>query len=424
MYLFFVRQFNDVDHITPIVWKMHSDGEPVAVLCLNPAYDLGHDYRLAFLRARGVKVGYVYDEHAPGRVFRQHAMRWASRACYAFANRLNEAPSGFGAPLAATLRQRSYKLGKKCFKRNKRTDYDPSWARALLERIRPKALCFDHINPGRHVVDVLLKAAEALSIPTFALPHGVFIYTNQDVRSGTTQESRVDKFNRFDYIVTQNSLRKNVLIRAGVDPGKIHVLGSARYSDEWMSQNNSILPRKMDERFAAGGGLKAVFMTTRFAYKIDVERMLQTFERLAGVDDLQLLVKPHTRSGSEAKIYDHLPLSNVSDLSSVELCEWADIVLVIGSSILIEPLKRNKPVLYLKYLHANTTQYEEMQACWTIHDEQELLRAVAALQEDHRNVPYTRVGVDSFLAEIIYGGEAEKDVLQAYAQFIISRSRR
>jgi hypothetical protein len=422
MYLFFIRQFNDVDHITPIVWKMHSDGEPVAVLCLNPAYDLDHDYRLAFLRAQGVNVGYVYDERAPGRAFRQQAMRWASRACYAAANRLNDATSGFGAPLAAALQRRSYKLGKKCFKRTKRTDYDLSWARALLERIRPKALCFDHINPGRHVVDILLKAAETLSIPTFALPHGVFIYTNNDVRSGSTEEDRFDKFNHFDYIVTQNALRKDVLVRAGVDSAKIHVLGSARYSDEWMEQNKNILPRQINTRPLAGSGLKAVFMTTRFAYKIDVPRMLKTFDLLAGIDNLQLLVKPHTRSGSEADIYDSLPLSNVSNLSSVELCEWADIVLVIGSSILIEPLKLNKAVLYLKYLHTNKTQYEEMGACWTIHDEQELLKAITALQSDHQNVPYAPTNVNSFLAEIVYGGGPRTNVLETYAQFIVSRS--
>ena len=28
MYLFFVRAFNDIDHITPIVWKMNQDNYP------------------------------------------------------------------------------------------------------------------------------------------------------------------------------------------------------------------------------------------------------------------------------------------------------------------------------------------------------------------------------------------------------------
>ena len=122
-------------------------------------------------------------------------------------------------------------------------------------------------------------------------------------------------------------------------------------------------------------------MTTRFAYRIDVERMLKTFDLLSKVDGLEVVVKPHTRSGKEAKVYETIPLSNVYEFSSVELCEWADIMIVIGSSILIETLVQRKPVLYLKYLHENTTQYEEFGACWTIRDEAQLKEALLSLLE-------------------------------------------
>lgn len=421
MYLFFIRQFNDIDHITPIIWKMASDGDPVAVYCLNPTYDIVRDYRLSFLRTQGVGVRYVYDEYIAAHTFRHRALWFGSRWCFAFSSLLKTFSYGFMAVVSNRLQQRFAKLGKKFFKRIKRS-YNENWSQALLERRSAKALCFDHINPGRHVVDALLKAAATLSIPTFALPHGVFIYTNQHVRTGTTQESRFDKFNRYDYIVTQNSLRKNVLARAGVDAAKIHVLGSVRYTDEWMAQNKTILPRKMDVRLSAGRALKAVFMTTRFSYRIDVDRMLKTIELLAARDGLHLLVKPHTRSGDEVKVYDDLSASNVSHLSSVELCEWADIVLVIGSSILIEALKLDKPVLYLKYLHANTTQYEEMGVCWIIQNEQDLLDAIESLQDNPKGRPYSKESVDTFLTEIIYGGGKNRDVLSVYQDFIVARS--
>jgi hypothetical protein len=62
-------------------------------------------------------------------------------------------------------------------------------------------------------------------------------------------------------------------------------------------------------------------MTTRFAYKIDKERMSRTFEILAETEGFETLVKPHTRSGKEAKVYDNMPLANVAKFSSVELCE-------------------------------------------------------------------------------------------------------
>ena len=61
MYLFFVRDFNDIDHITPIVWKMKGDGHPVAVYCMNPEYDIQSDYRLNFLKELGVKVDFIYN---------------------------------------------------------------------------------------------------------------------------------------------------------------------------------------------------------------------------------------------------------------------------------------------------------------------------------------------------------------------------
>jgi len=115
-----------------------------------------------------------------------------------------------------------------------------------------------------------------------------------------------------------------------------------------------------------------------------------------------------------------LPLSNVSDLSSVELCEWADVVLVIGSSILIEPLLQGKPVLYLKYLHENTTEYEEFGACWTIHDDTELQDALMSLRDGKGNVPYTDQNVKRWLAEIISGGKSERDVLKDYKDFIVT----
>jgi 3-deoxy-D-manno-octulosonic-acid transferase len=259
-------------------------------------------------------------------------------------------------------------------------------------------------------------------MPTIALPHGVFIYTNNFVRNGSAEEDRYDKFNRFDYIVTQNELRKAVLTRAGVQSEKIFVMGSARYCNEWMTLNASILPRTMKTNTENQGRLRAVFMTTRFAYRIDVERMLKTFDLLSELAGIEMVVKPHTRTGKEAKVYENIPLTNVADFSSVELCEWADVVLAIGSSIIIEPLKQNKPVIYLKYLHENTTQYEELDACWTVHNEAELKDALLSLQADKTKVPYTEENVNRFLSEIIYGGKGERDVLGDYESFIVNNA--
>jgi hypothetical protein len=273
------------------------------------------------------------------------------------------------------------------------------------------------------VVQVILSAAQKMSIPTLALPHGVFLYTNEHVQTESKEVGLLERYNSYDDVVVQNKSFKNLISKFGVAGEKIHVLGSARYCNEWMAQNNKILPRKIKSHEGSSNNLKVVFMTTRPHYRIDVARMLKTFDILSELDDIEVAVKPHTRTGKEAALYDNLPLSNVSEISSIELCELADVLLVIGSSIIIEALTRNKPALYLKYLHENTTEYEELNACWIIQNEDELTLALSALKDEKKHRPYADEDVDRFLTEIIYGGQKDRDVLADYEQFIANRAR-
>ena len=150
--------------------------------------------------------------------------------------------------------------------------------------------------------------------------------------------------------------------------------------------------------------------------------MIKTFDILSDIDGLEVVIKPHTRTGGEAYMYQNANLSEVSDLSSVELCEWADVVLVVASSIIIEALKKGKPALYLKYLHENTMEYEEFNACWTINSEKELRYALSSLYENRYKLPYTEENVNRWLSEIIYGGQEIRDTLNDYEQFIVNCS--
>jgi hypothetical protein len=420
MHLFFVRNFNDIDHITPVVWKMKRGNYPVAVYCINPEYDIQSDYRLNFLKELGVKVDFIYNAFDQQQGWPHWIIRFLFLRCLDVRkgfDRGGRRQLSFGSKtfsrLAKRVDSRLYKLLRNKF-------YDSNWAQRFLEHSQARALCFDWIRPHKYVVESLLKAAKAMSIPTVALPHGVFLYTNDFVQTGSKKEGKFDRYNHFDYVIVQNKLFKETISRSGVNRDKIFVLGSARYCKEWMAQNNKILPRKIQSADDKSGKLKVIFMTTRPHYRIDVERMLKTFSLLAKLNGIEVMVKPHTRTGKESKIYGNLPLANVADTSSVELCLWADVILVIASSIVIEALANKKPALYLKYLHENTVEYEEFKSCWTLNSEEELKKALNSLHTNPGAVPYAEEDVNRWLAEIIYGGRGEHDVLEGYVKFILN----
>lgn len=423
MYLFFIRAFNDVDHLTPIVWKMSRDNYPVAVYCINPEYDIQNDYRLDFLRSKGVKVDYIYNHFDQDLGISHRIMRFLFQKSYALQKKLAVDSRASFSSLSNNLQSLARIAGTLLYILTRRMFYNLRWACNIFEQTGAQVSCFDWVDSKRYVVDVLLRAAKEKSIPALGLPHGVYLYTNDLIRTDLKEDSTRERYNRYDHVVVQNSLFKKVISKSGVEKEKIIVLGSARYCNEWMEQNKKILPRAMKSSDENSVNLKVVFMTTRARYRVRVDRTVRTFDMLSKLNGIDVLVKPHTRTGRDLGMYKNLPIANVSHVSSVELCEWADVMLVVGSSIIIEALKLNKPVLYLKYLHENIMEYEEFGACWIIHDDTELQDALNSLKNTKTKVPYTDEDVNRWLSEIIYGGRGERDVLKDYEEFIVNCAR-
>ena len=421
MYLFFIRHFNDIDHMTPIVWKMKKDNYPVAVYCINPRYDIEGDYRLLFLRELGVTVDHIYNNFDQKSGWLHRMLRFLFLWVLSLNKKLDPNRQDARPKLSAIVGWLTEKIGFQVYRLTRRFYYGSNWARHVIATSKAQALCFDHIKPQLYVLDVLLKAAKELSIPTLALPHGIYLYTNEFVKIRSKPMERSDKFNRFDYVIVQNQLRKDVLSKAGVHADKIIVLGSARYCMEWMTQNNKIIPHRMKPNQSPSGKLKVVFMTSKPQCRMNISRMKDTLSILSSLSDMEVMIKPHTRIGEEGPIFKDLRLPIASDVLSAELCEWADVVLVVASSIITEVLVRGKPTLYLKYLHENTTLFEELNACWIINNETELKNALQQLKTHKAAVPYAAKDVDTFLLENIFGGRNEKDVLADYEKFIVTR---
>jgi len=422
MIIFFVRHFNDIDHMVPVVWKLKLDNHPVTVCCMNPDYDIETDFRLQFLRTLDIPVAHIsqaFDlNRDPLYKFLSFLTQKGANANRKLAFQDQDNPTGS----FQVFNKLVGFLGKKAFKLQNKIYFNFRWARAVLIKTKAQAICFDEVMPHFYVVDIFLRAAKTLSIPTISLPHGIQLFTSAYARPKSTDSRRVAKFGRFDFIVAPNQLKKEFLINAGIDEHKVQVLGSARYCHEWLEQYHKILPGKIKAVGNRVGKLKVVLMPSRPHSNLDIERTLGTCAMLAELDPVHAVVKPHTRFKGYQDLFANTPLTDVSEIPSAELLEWADVLLIVASSLILEAHSLGKPALYLKYLHPNTTLFEEMGACWTIHDETELKEALLILSADKTKVPYTRDKVDDFLAEVVYAGDRNRDVLKDFENLLLGGS--
>ncbi len=151
-------------------------------------------------------------------------------------------------------------------------------------------------------------------------------------------------FKFFDYYLEQNSLRKIVYNKKLKK--KIKILGSARYSKEWIKVINKIYNFK---RKKIKSNLKkiGVFLTQdaqNFPKSHPIVKILLEQKRI----ELKFRNKPR----------DFMPNKfckfNYDELDTSELVDWSDIIISVQTSALLEALLKNKQIIFLEHLVPKT----------------------------------------------------------------------
>ena len=173
-------------------------------------------------------------------------------------------------------------------------------------------------------------------------------------------------------------------------------------------------------------------MDHRLTYRFYEEEVIDSINKLASLDSINLVVKPTTGRTHKSMIQEELGVLNYKNcpgitfeenISSDLLIEWADDVINTISSIGIEVLLKNKILVHPQYFHENSLLYSEMNACWTVNNYQELEDALIKIKADIGYRPYSQSDVDKFIEYVVYGHKKNRDVLGDYKDFILSKAR-
>lgn len=408
MIIVFIRRYNDVDHLTPVVWALAQDSEiDVRVLCMNPFFDIHGDHRVAYLKSlSNVQVGSVYDTYLPSYPYRVAAQVMRKRR--QLADKLRR----------AVIEQFWQHVWLPHV-------YNVTWAEGLLRDSGAGVLVFDWVKPNQHVTGSLLAAAKRLGIPTISLPHGVNIITGDLRTSAAARDGHITDYARafpFDWFVAPHWDYAEYFSRGGMPRDRMVVLGSARFCAEWVRQGLQILPPALSLKDSGIGKLKVLFLD-RASYWLKPAVAETTLRRLSSLDFVQLVVKPQTRNDRLAvRLENGVQLAPA--IPSNQLVAWADVVIGTVSSILIEPLCQGKPLLYPSYHCDVLTRFEELGACWSVKSDDELEDALRRLWKKPTDCPVAQSAVEGFLQEVVYAGLDDRDVLRRYREFILSKCDR
>jgi len=411
--LFLIKGYNDVDHFSPIIHRLLSNSILVHIFVFSDIC-LGGDYRINELKKfNGLTIEYLEQKY---RIKRSKRKR---NKLYYLYYKLISPESFFG-----YIKRRFF---LNCEKEVR-----------FLKNNNIKALIVEWSTPASNGIGVekLFRAAKSIGCTTYSLPHGCNIYNNPDVNKGYVDSSHRGKLlddakerNRFDYYVFQGKTRRDQCVKLGYSPNSTQNWGSVRFYPEWQKYNMEICPQ-FEHKVESGAVLKVVFMDHQYDYNVFPEKILRTLSLLSKLEKVFVLVKASTREGKSSHINSYNSLirtsSNIefspSNAHSPSLIKWSDCVINYGSSIGIEAILQNKPLITPTYLDSNISLFEFYNAGYIVNNNDELQQIIKSLMVD-KNLCYShdqRVGIEKLLNEIVYGGKGHHDVIEFYVNNITS----
>ena len=394
-FVFLVRAFNDIDHMTPLIDRMlESKDISVDVFCVNWKYDYRDNLNLQYLKKKwGLDFSYLWG--GPGSSILERVLLGAIDRV---------------ATSVQLFRKRFSRLNK-FRKKLEFWLYSQLRTDAIFSQVTPAAVIFDWMNAEHPRNREIVRCCRLEQIPTICLPHGVWIYSNKfaSVKRNLASE---DKKLFYDYYPCPGK-HKQYLLDRGIPQERIIELGSMRYSQKWLNVYESEITNRArsDE---SEGNFKLVIFLSQSVYNVNNKVLAEMISAIASLPNVEIAIKPHTRGISPEYIREIVgdrPVRICNETSSVELIAWADAAIVYGSSIAIQVLSQGKVLLYPDFVDTNTVHFADTGACWIVRSVEEMVSAIKQLSAGDVEVPYTVKDVDSFLNQIVYAGQGRRDVI-------------
>lgn len=413
--LFFLRHYNDIDHITPVISKWVESGHQCDVVLIGSRKFI-RDYRLEYLRSLdGVRVAHVSE------IFSLLGYtKWRLQMLLLTGNvrRL---------PVIGQIVRRM----ADSFDEKKR---EPLWqqtASQLLERSFDQAgngvIAFDWIERNSVIcvewIEVVVAMAKSRGLGTVSLPHGDSPHANQLIRRGERKVEPDALFSVagiFDRLVVPNELCAK-RFRPFLNDQAIAVLGSPRFCEEWLTKLNELMPPSPLKQ--SDSKLKIVMFLRKANFTTFWEEVAEVVHMIAAFPGVELVIKPHTRSGWKQSLTKNSAIRKLPNVSiagdsahSVHLMNWADVIIDLATSVVFEAVRTRKPVLAADYLIAGRSTVADYMPETELRCRDDVYEKINHFLTEGCNNFYNETHRQRFLKEMLDG--ADTNVLPRYVALL------
>lgn len=380
-YLFFLRHYNDVDNITPAIYYYLQDSERnYADIVMYDQYDYQGDINLAFLLNTFPDRVRLYGLHNPVHVAVQRSdgpQEWTQAVELFLAALIQDGP-----PVRLAV-----------FDINRTKPLQP-----MLAILRKYGVRYIVALPVCPLINVNVMREYEFDSP------GSQYFECQHDYSGLDAVAFVDAGFYEHYEQFHDAIGRASSLR-----GKVTILGSLRYTPEWLA----LRPCPKSTMPSSDGRTKLLLLLSHSKSNVNQREVELIVNMIRQFPEYDLVIKSHPRDYSAQ--FDVLGLDERGQLDSGVLIEWADVVLFWSTSVAIEGYLKNKMMVCLAYVVGNLNLFSQFDAGYIARCRDDLYVFLHKYRTHPENIKYNNEGIDRLKNYFI---PRERNIAAGYLNFM------
>lgn len=405
--LFYISAYNNIDYITPIIYKLGKREEVLIDVVVTPAISPS-DYRINALKNfRNVKIIHLNSHYSHFR--RQKQLVYILR--------------DLGRKIPTSLPRKIYNRHLKSLTKSptprefEASDYGLvgfDWSRAFGEN-------FDEFISNEDVTTVVLPHSDEPFVNRLITPSSYQSFIKdpsnfKNVNENLLRWSQFETFHRYDYVPFP-SIHTSTQAPENFPKNKMPIFGSPRYCREWIDVLDNIAP---DFELNNQSNLKIVVFLRRENYNVHKNEVEDSLKMLDKFENVCTVVKEHPStpllSHNFVSKLNNINYINDSKTQSASLIKWGDVFLSLSTTIAFEPIVREKPVLELSYAISNHSVVSKYFDKSDLRTKEDLYYRIHELLSNGTKEFYDQKSRQQFIDDII--SPNKKSVLKSWALFI------
>ena len=194
-------------------------------------------------------------------------------------------------------------------------------------------------------------------------------------------------------------------------PRETSCIGSLRYAPEWIKLRATATAHGESARApqvaAAHGGRRLLVLLSRLKTNVNRQELQACLDWLAQAEGFEIRIKGHPRAGASDTGLQLHAMQDANSEDTSALVDWCDAIVFWGTSAALEGYAKGKTMICIPFVSSNLNLFAHYGAGFIARCRDEMVLGLNHYLHSGKIEPYSHSGIAALIQEVVRAGHAD-----------------